>query len=106
MCGLPGGMVMDTEKRLQRAAAKAPPVIRDADIGDRDLLAFALGFIGQARPTPTAAHLLNEFGNVEIVLASSPDELRYRGGLCNRGVAVLKLLHAFRTDNRRGALLH
>ena len=97
---------MDTEERLQRAAANMPMVISDPDIGDDELLALALSFVGQRRAAPTVAHLLNEFGDVEIILASTPDELRYRGGLCNRAVAILKLLHAFRTDNRRGALLH
>jgi hypothetical protein len=97
---------MDTEERLQRAASNARPIISDVDIDDSELLAFALSFVGQRRAEPIVAHLLNEFGDAEVVLASTPEELRYRGGLCSRAVAILKLLHAFRTDNRRGMLLH
>ncbi len=78
----------------------------DADIADDDLLSFALGFAGQCQVAPVAAQLLAEFGDVDMILASDPDELRARGGLSNRAVAILKLLHAFRTGARRGQLLH
>jgi|GEM_PF-3468744 len=81
-----------------------PPV--EADLADTELLDFALGFAGQSGGGPTVARLIAEFGDVEVILASDADELRCRGGLSNREVAILKLLHAFRRDSRRGKLLH
>ncbi len=78
----------------------------DPDIADDDLLGFALAFAGQPRAGLIAARLLDEFGDVDMILASDPDELRARGDLSNRAVAILKLLHAFRTGARRGQLLH
>ena len=79
---------------------------RDPDIADDDLLGFALTFAGHRHVAPVAAQLLDEFGDVDVILASDPEELRARGGLSNRAVAILKLLHAFRTGARRGQLLH
>lgn len=81
-------------------------MVGEVDLGDGDLLAFALNFAGHRLVAPTVSRLLAEFGDVEIILASDPDDLRDRGGLDNRAVAILKLLHAFRIDNRRGQLLH
>lgn len=92
-----------TPMQLRKGAAR-PPV--DADIADTELLQFALCFAGGRLPDPTVESLIAEFGDVEVILASEPEELRTRGGLSNRAVAVLKLLHAFRHDNRRGRLLH
>lgn len=76
------------------------------DLGDDQLLSFALGLAGAAPLAATVGHLLAEFGDIEIILASAPEELQARGGLTSRAVAVLKLLHAFRADNRRGRLLN
>lgn len=73
---------------------------------DDELLGFALGLAGTKPVVPTVSHLLAEFGDVEIILASAPEDLCARGGLTNRAIAVLKLLQAFRTDNRRGLLLN
>ncbi len=92
------------QRPILRKAAVRPPV--ETDLADSELLHFALGFAGHRLAAPTVAHLLAEFGDVEIILASDPDELRQRGGLSNRAVAILKLLHAFRRDNRSGGLLH
>lgn len=78
----------------------------EADLADSDLLHFALGFAGHRLAAPTVARLLAEFGDIEVILASEPDDLRERGGLSNRAVAILKLLHAFRRDSRSGGLLH
>jgi hypothetical protein len=80
--------------------------VEEMDLGDGELLAFALNFAVGTRGAPTAAHLLDEFGDVEVILASDPSDLRSRGGLDGRSVAILKLLHAFRADNRRGMLLN
>ncbi|WP_419815967.1 hypothetical protein [Glacieibacterium sp.] len=80
--------------------------IEEIDLGDGELLAFALNFAGSSPAAPVAAHLLDEFGDVEVILASDPSDLRSRGGLDNRSVAILKLLHAFRSDNRRDMLLN
>ncbi len=96
---------MSTEQTPIAVRTAAPwPV--EADLADSELLHFALGFAGHRRAAPAAAQLIAEFGDVEIILASEPEELRRRGGLSNREVAILKLLHAFRRDNRRGKLLH
>jgi hypothetical protein len=92
-----------TPIELRKAATCLP---MEADLGDAELLQFALCFAGGRGPDPTVEKLLAEFGDVEIILASEPEDLRTRGGLSNRAVAVLKLLHAFRRDNRRGRLLH
>ena len=97
-------MSIDQDQIKLRKAAARPPI--DADLGDSELLHFALGFAGHRLAAPTVEHLLAEFGDVEIILASEPDELRERGGLSNRAVAILKLLHAFRRDSRSGGMLH
>lgn len=90
-----------------RSARTARTVgFEEHDLGDGELLAFALNFAGHRLSAPAVEHLLGEFGDVEIILASDPEELRDRGGLDNRSVAILKLLHAFRSDNRRDQLLN
>ena len=86
--------------------AATPPRYVEGDLADRELLTFALNFSGTRLIAPVVDHLLDEFGDVEVILASPPAELLARGGLTNRAVAVLKLLHAFRVDNRRGQLLN
>lgn len=93
------------QRPIQLRKPSARP-LRDVDLADTELLHFALGFAGHRVAAPTVAHLLAEFGDVEIILASEPDELRQRGGLSNRAVAILKLLHAFRRDSRSRGLLH
>ncbi len=97
-------MSIDQNQLRLRKAAACPPV--EADLADNDLLHFALGFAGHRLAAPTVARLLAEFGDVEVILASEPEELRERGGLSNRAVAILKLLYAFRRDNRSGGMLH
>ena len=94
------------EIEIVRRAASAPPSSADLDLADRDLLGFALTFAETRNVGPLVERLLGEFGDVEVVLASNPADLRQRGGLTNRAVAILKLLHAFRADNRRGQLLN
>lgn len=97
-------MSTDQTPILTRKSVRRP--VPDADLGDSDLLHFALGFDCKQRAALTVAHLIAEFGDVEVILASHPDELRRRGGLSSRAIAILKLLHAFRRDNRRGMMLH
>lgn len=98
---------MSSDHRIETTPPPQTPLrIGEPDLGDGDLLSFALNFAGHRLVAPTVRHLLAEFGDVEIILASDPQDLRDRGGLSNRAVAILKLLHAFRTDNRRGQLLH
>ena len=92
-----------TSIQLKRGVA-CPPA--EADLADSDLLHFALGFDGSRSAASAVTRLLAEFGDVEVILATDADELRSRGGLSTRAVAILKLLHAFRRDNRRGTLLH
>lgn len=94
------------ELEIIRPAPATPPRVVEPDLPDSELLAFALTFAGTRHVTPLVDRLLAEFGDVEIVLASPPAELRSRGGLSNRAVAIIKLLHAFRADNRRGRLLN
>ena len=77
----------------------------DRDISDAEFLDFALGFAGLRPAHPVASRLLAEFGDVDVILATDPDALIVRGGLSGRAAAVLKLVNAFRHDNRR-ALLH
>lgn len=81
-------------------------VIAEPDLPDHELLGFALAFADRRHAAPAAATLLAAYGDVDLILASDPDELCDRAGLSPRAVAVLKLLHAFRSDNRRGRLLH
>ena len=64
----------------------------EPDLADTDLIAFALSFAGVKRNAPVATRLLEQFGDLEIVLASDADELRARGGLADNAVAVLKLV--------------
>ncbi|TRW14260.1 hypothetical protein [Glacieibacterium frigidum] len=94
------------EIEIIRPAPATPPRLVEADLADNELLAFALTFAGTRHVGPLVDRLLAEFGDVEIVLASTPAELRTRGGLTNRAVAIIKLLNAFRADNRRGRLLN
>lgn len=96
-------MSIDQRPIQLRKSTRAPP---EADLADSELLNFALGFAGHRLAAPTVAHLLAEFGDVEVILASEPDALRDRGGLSNRAVAILKLLHAFRRNSRGDGLLH
>ncbi len=86
-----------------RKAASRPPA--ESDLADAELLQFALGIAGSRKPA-SAEQLIAEFGDVEVILASAPEDLQQRGGLDDRAVAVLKLLHAFRRDCRGGGLLH
>lgn len=97
---------MSTDQRPieLRKPAQRPPF--DVDLGDGDLLDFALGFAGERRTAASVARLIAEFGGVEAILAAEDDDLRRRGRLSTRAVAILKLLHAFRSDSRRGRLLH
>jgi len=94
------------ELEIIRLAPAAPLRIVEADLADHELLAFALNFAGTRQVAALVDRLLAEFGDVEIILASPPAELRSRGGLTNRAVAIIKLLHAFRVDNRRGRLIN
>jgi len=94
------------EFEIIRPVVAAPPCFTESDLADNELLAFALRFAGGRAVAPTVERLLAEFGDVEIILATSPAELQTRCGLSNRAVAILKLLHAFRADNRRGLLLN
>jgi DNA repair protein RadC len=94
------------ELEIIRPSVAAPLCFTEPDLADHELLEFALTFAGAHTTTPLVDNLLGEFGDVEIILASSPADLRARGGLDSRAVAILKLLHAFRADNRRGQLLN
>lgn len=94
------------EVEIVRQVSPTLPCHADGDLSDHDLLSFALTFARARQVCMQVDHLLAEFGDIEIILASSPAELRTRGRLCHRAVGVLKLLHAFRADNRRGRLLN
>lgn len=94
------------ELQIIRLEPAAPPCGVEADLGDRELLAFALNFSGKVDVAARVDLLLAEFGDVEIIMASPPEELRRRGRLGNREVGIIKLLNAFRTHNRRGRLLN
>lgn len=95
-----------SELEIRRPAAATPLLLVEPDLADHDLLAFALTFAGVRHVAPLADRLIAQFGDVEVILASSPAELRRRGCLSDRAIAVIKLLHAFRADNRRGRLLN
>ena len=96
-------MTIDTthDKPRQRIGR----LVVDPDIGDRELIDFALGFAGPQSAMPTAKRLLADFGDIDVLLATDPEVLRQHGGLSTRAVAILKLLAAFRGDSGR-AMIH
>lgn len=94
------------ELQIIRPETATPQWPVEADLDDRELLAFALNFAGTANVAAQVDLLLAEFGDGEIIMASAPDELRRRGKLNNRAVGIIKLLHAFRADSRRGRRLN
>ena len=100
-----GGHAMGTAHLPAKVRSAACDLVADLDIADRDLLGLVLGFAGQRGTAPAADELLAEYGDIDVILAGDPDDLRDLG-LSDRAVAIIKLLHAFQTGARHRHLLH